>query len=71
MSQLNKLTHQILYKTFISAVLVISLSALIAEFLPEVHAKPLVVSALLLIIGLCITDFLKIRKIERGENKSN
>jgi hypothetical protein len=69
MSRLNRQTHQTLYKTFISAVLIISLSALIAEFLPEVHAKPLVITALLLIIALCITDFLKLRKIV--ENKSN
>ena len=62
MNQSNRQIYSTLYKSFILSVLVISIVALTAEFLPEISAKPFVITALLMIIGLCITDFLKMRK---------
>jgi hypothetical protein len=62
MNQSNRQIYSSLYISFIVSVLIISIVALTAEFLPEISAKPLVITALLMIIGLCITDFLKIRK---------
>jgi hypothetical protein len=62
MNQLNSQLYPTIYKTLVGIVLVIAISALAAEMLPEVHAKPLVITALLCIIGLCSWDLIKIRK---------
>ena len=51
----------ILYKGVLYSVLVLSSAALIAEMLPEVSAKMLVIPTLLLIIVTCVVDLSRLR----------
>jgi hypothetical protein len=58
MSLQGKMT---LYKGVLYSVIVLSTAALIAEILPEVSAKMLVIPTLLLIIGVCVVDLFRLR----------
>jgi hypothetical protein len=49
------------YKGILYSVLVLSIAALIAEILPEVSAKMLVIPTLLLIIGICVVDLIRLK----------
>ncbi len=65
MNQLNSQLYPTIYRTLVGIVLAIAISALAAEMLPEVHAKPLVITALLCIIGLSSWDLIRSRRARR------
>jgi hypothetical protein len=50
------------YRVLLYSVLVLATAALIAEMLPEVKAKMLVIPVLLLIIMTCTMDLYRLRK---------
>jgi hypothetical protein len=50
------------YKVLLYSVLVLATAALIAEMLPEVEAKMIVIPVLILIIGTCTIDLYRLRK---------
>jgi hypothetical protein len=50
------------YKVLLYSVLVLAAAALIAEMLPEVEAKMIVIPVLILIIVTCLLDLYRLRK---------
>lgn len=50
------------YQILLYSVLVLATAALIAEMLPEVKAKTIVIPVLLLIIGTCTIDLYRLKK---------
>jgi hypothetical protein len=55
-------TKMVGYRVLLYSVLVLATAALIAEMLPEVKAKMIVIPVLLLIIATCTIDLYKLRK---------
>ena len=50
------------YKVLLYSVLVLATAALIAEMLPEVKAKMIVIPVLILIMVTCMIDLYRLRK---------
>jgi hypothetical protein len=55
----------LIYKTLLYCTLILSTVALVAEILPEVEAKAIVIPALLLIIIIGIIDLSKERDLKK------
>jgi hypothetical protein len=55
-------TKMVGYRVLVYSVLVLATAALIAEMLPEVEAKMIVLPVLLLIIATCTIDIYRLRK---------
>ena len=59
---LTEQTKIVSYQLLLYSVLVLAAAALIAEMLPEVKAKIIVIPVLLLIIATCTIDLYRLRK---------
>jgi hypothetical protein len=59
---LKEQTKMVGYRVLLYSVLVLATAALIAEMLPEVKAKMIVIPVLLLIIATCTIDLYRLRK---------
>ena len=59
---LTEQTKIVSYQLLLYSVLVLAAAALIAEMLPEVKAKIIVIPVLLLIIATCTIDLHRLRK---------
>jgi hypothetical protein len=53
----------LIYKTLLYCTLILSSVSLIAEILPEVESKAIVIPALLLIITIVIIDLSKLKRL--------
>ena len=55
--------YLVIYRTLLYSVLVLAAIALIAEILPEIEAKIIVIPTLLLIITIGIIDLVKLHNV--------